>query len=300
MKFLLCFFFWPFISLAWPSGQGDIDFYLTKIQNENEISSRLDLASKLFMKSPYAPEGPLGEGEKGRFDQDPLYRFDTFDCTTYIETVISLALAHSPNDFTSIMRNIRYEDGEIDYFRRNHFPSLQWIPRNVENGLLAEINHTIVPSHQIKSVTSYINFPNWLRAHKIEKIKIPYADHFERLQRLKELQLMADHFSIQEANIEYIPIELLVNKSELLNKIPNGSIINFVRPNWDLTAAIGTHLNVSHQGFIFYKNGIPMLRHATPTDTKNVTEINLLEYLKKFVGHSTLKGVHFMSINQAW
>jgi hypothetical protein len=69
-----------------------------------------------------------------------------------------------------------------------------------------------------------------------------------------------------------------------------------VRPNWDLTESIGTHMNVSHQGLIFqFRNGT-YLRHASNSGTKKVMDIPLLDYLKKFENHPTLKGIHLMEV----
>src|SRR5690606_14309688 len=113
-------------------------------------------------------------------DQDPLYRFDTFDCTTYVETIMALAIARNVDEFEHHLDHIRYKDGEVDYLKRNHFTDLQWIPFNVENGYMLEINHQIVSPSQIKMAEAVINFPGWLKSHKLDQIVVPMATMEEK------------------------------------------------------------------------------------------------------------------------
>ncbi len=268
---------------------------LVKFQNNESVESRIDGFSKSFMEIPYDHSGPLGEGEQGRYDQDPLYRFDAFDCTTFVETVVSLARSQDVDSFENNMDIIRYENGEVDYLTRNHFPSLQWVPNNIKNGVLKEINHLVLQASETKMAEAVINLPGWLKKIKIEEIKVPLATMSERQNLLEELRALAPQYSPIIAKIEYLPISTLLAKPIVLKKIPNAAIVNFVRPNWDLTDVAGTHMNVSHQGLIFQKKDGTYLRHASTTG--KVMEVVLLEYLKKFENHPTLKGIHLMQVN---
>lgn len=269
---------------------------LDSLSSEDSITARMEQATLRFMGLPYGVGGPLGEGDDGRYDQDPLYRFDTFDCTTFVETIVSLALARNVDEFEQLMDKIRYEDSKVDYLTRNHFPSLQWIPNNIQNGLLEEMNDVVLPRTSQLVAEAVINLPGWLRKIKIDEIKVPSATSEQRLALLEELQSYANQYSPKIARINYLPISTLLKNPTLLKKIPNGSIINFVRPNWDLTESIGTHMNVSHQGLVFQIKGKTFLRHASVGAEKRVMEIELLDYLKKFDNHPTLKGVHLMKI----
>ncbi|MGE3610088.1 MAG: N-acetylmuramoyl-L-alanine amidase-like domain-containing protein [Bacteriovoracaceae bacterium] len=283
--------------LVFAGNREDVSAYLNKLSSENDLITRMDMFSKGLVGLPYGTFGPLGEGEIGRYDQDPLYRLDTFDCTTFVETVISLSLSREINEFEEHMNQIRYQNGEIDFLKRNHFPSLQWIPYNEENGLLVEINDLIVPVQSQKVAEAVINLPGWLKHIKIEEIRVPDASLEERQNLLEELHQLASSYSPVVAKLKYIPISTLLETPSLLNKIPSGSIINFVRPNWDLTETAGTHMNVSHQGFIFRKGKEIILRHASSSKDMKVIESNLFEYLKKFENHPTLKGIHLMQVN---
>ncbi|MFP5384947.1 MAG: N-acetylmuramoyl-L-alanine amidase-like domain-containing protein [Bacteriovoracia bacterium] len=270
---------------------------LTRFAVETDVTKRLDKISNIFVGLPYGKNGPLGEGPTGKYDQDPLYRFDTFDCTTYVETIMALALSRDVNEFESHLNLIRYKDGEINYLTRNHFTDLQWIPFNVEAGYLQEINHEVVGPLDIKVAEAVINFGGWLLSHKVEQIKVPLASSHEKEKLLAELHAEAAFYSPVIARVSYIEISLLVAQPGLLNKIPSGSLVNFVRPNWDLTEVAGTHQNISHQGFLFRKGKVLYLRHASTSG--KVEELPFIDYLKRFLNHSTLKGVHLMKMNQA-
>ena len=292
IKFILLFFV-TFTALA--SHREDAQVLLNRFEAFHPIEMRIDYISQGFLGLPYGKGGPLGEGPDGRYDQDPLYRFDTFDCTTFVETVISLALTQNVDAFEAKMNEIRYEDSNIDYLRRNHFPSLQWIPNNIQNGIFKEVNSLILPQSERKIVDSVINLPGWLKAIKLDEIKTPFATLEERQSLLEELHSFSGQYSPVAIQLEYLPISTLLKKPKVLSRIPHGSIINFVRPNWDLADAIGTHMNVSHQGFVIQKKSGTYLRHASTTGA--VMENALIDYLKKFENHPTLKGIHLLQLN---
>lgn len=64
---------------------------------------------------------PLGEEKQP--DTDPLIRFDAFDCSTFVDTV----LADGDKDK---LTKIRYKDGKIDILNRNHFTESDWLENN--------------------------------------------------------------------------------------------------------------------------------------------------------------------------
>jgi hypothetical protein len=270
---------------------------LQKLSQVSDKSQRLDLFSRNFLGLPYGTKGPLGEGALAKYDQDPLYRFDLFDCTTYVETIMALSLSRDVVDFEKNMDEIRYVNGEVGFLTRNHFTDLQWIPNNVRNGYLREINTEIAPVSEIKTARAMINFTGWIQSLKVENLVIPHATHEEKEKLLTELREEAKDIPSEEASVDYLPISYLVKNPSLLTRVPHGAIVNFVRPNWDLTDVAGTHQNISHQGFLFWKGKTLMLRHASSSGEKKVLEVSFLTYLKSFLNHPTLKGVHFMDMN---
>lgn len=292
LKFLPILFFVSSFAFAGP--REEAARILERHRSENSTISKLEAFSRMFVGLPYGKNGPLGEGPLGKYDQDPLYRFDTFDCTTYVETIMALAQAKDVDEFEYLLNNIRYEGGIIDYLKRNHFTDLQWIPNNIHTGQLVEKTAETFGEENIQLAQADINFPGWLKSHKVEQIILINGSMNERKERLSELHGEAVNYVIQKATVPYVSIKTLLARPELLNKVPQASLVNFVRPNWDLTEAAGTHQNISHQGLLFWKNKKLYLRHASTSG--KVEDILFLDYLKKFQNHATLKGIHLMGM----
>ena len=97
------------------------------------LADRIDAISAAFLGVPYV-DNPAGEGW-GR-DPDPLVRYDAFDCLTYVETVLALALAHRPDDVATLLTQLRYGDAPPSYEARRHFMETQWLPHAVQAGVL--------------------------------------------------------------------------------------------------------------------------------------------------------------------
>ncbi len=88
--------------------------YLYSLPASGSMSSRVEFYARVFadQKIPYMVD-PLGEGERGEFNNKPLYRFDGFDCTTFVETVIALALSRNADEFKDKINRVRYKDGIV-------------------------------------------------------------------------------------------------------------------------------------------------------------------------------------------
>jgi hypothetical protein len=271
--------------------------YLDRAAQVTELTARLETFSKMFIGLPYGAGGPLGEGAEGRYDQDPLYRFDTFDCTTYIETIVSLAISRQAGEFEQAMNNIRYENGEVDYLKRSHFTDLWWIPRNISTGLLTDITR-VLGENQVIVARANINLPGWLKKISLAQIRVPDASAAERNLLLEELRQNHQFYTVEVAEVPYVSINWILKNPAWVKKIPHGTIVNFVRPNWDLTEQYGSHQNISHQAFLFWKGNILYQRHASTSNPQEVFELPFLDYIKKFENHATLKGVHFMRVNE--
>ncbi|MCX7978595.1 MAG: DUF1460 domain-containing protein, partial [Bdellovibrionaceae bacterium] len=77
-----------------------------------------------------------------------------------------------------------------------------------------------------------------------------------------------------------------------------GAVVNIVRPNWNLREIIGTNLNISHQGFLIHRDGQFFYRHASQT-YRRVVEEPMLEYLARFRGHATVRGINLLEVLRA-
>lgn len=283
-------------SFSFAQTREDAQMYLDRGAQVSGVTPRLEAFSKMFVGLPYGVGGPLGEGPDGRYDQDPLYRFDTFDCTTFVETIVSLAHSREAQEFEVAMNNIRYENGEVDYLKRSHFTDLWWIPRNINNGLLTDITRDI-GGNQVLMARADINLPGWLKKISLAEIRVPEASPSERNALLEELRAMNRFYTIEVAEVPYVSINWILKNPSWLRNIPHGAIVNFVRPNWDLTEQYGSHQNISHQAFLFWKGNVLFQRHASSSTPATVVDVPFLDYLKRFENHATMKGVHFMRVN---
>lgn len=266
-------------------------------------SSRLEIFSRKFMGIAYMLDG-LGEGPKGKYDRDPLYRFDGFDCTTFVETATAMALSRDFNDFERQLQQLRYEHGEISYVLRNHFPSADWIPNNIASGFLEEITADVAgPDVPVLAARALVDKPSFYAKKTYEELNVPGATPEEKLRLLDEWRAEGLAFNAQDATLPYIALKDLFagHGVDVLNRIPHGAIINIVRPGWNITdpkdGSLITQMNVSHQGLAFWRNGVLYLRHASK-DAGKVSELPLADYLRRFINHATIRGFNVLKIRR--
>ena len=77
----------------------------------------------------------------------------------------------------------------------------------------------------------------------------------------------------------------------LFSQIPDSTIVEIVRPNWNLEKLIGTNLHVSHLGFVVHTEQGVMYREASSVKAK-VVDIPLIDYLQAYINSSTIKGIN--------
>lgn len=235
------------------------------------VIAKIDSISFSYMDLPYL-ESPLGEG-KG-YDSDPLYRFDGFDCTTFVETVIAQALASNKDEFVRILNSIRYKNGQVEFLSRNHFTSVDWIKNNQANHLLIDVTTRLFPGDYAVSKTV------------IDKAAWALKNHQMTSKEPRQL-----------SKLPYLPLLVILENPYLLDRISNGSIINIVRPNWQLASKIGTNLDVSHQGFAIWKSdGKLYFRHASQSRRK-ISEEPLYDYLHRASRDKTIGGINILELN---
>ncbi len=107
-----------------------IDSFLSLSTFPVFFSGRVDLFSQCFLGMPFNGEGPTGEGRYDTVDTAPIYNIRCFDCLTYVEHVLALALSDNPRAFLPNLVRLRYKDGTINYLHRNHFFVIDWLANN--------------------------------------------------------------------------------------------------------------------------------------------------------------------------
>jgi hypothetical protein len=100
-----------------------------------EISARIAAISQGLLGTRYRGHTLIGGPKTSEIF---VTREDDFDCVTFCETVLAAALSRKPDDFVPALRAIRYHDGIVTYYARNHYFH-EWCVRNVANGLCREV-----------------------------------------------------------------------------------------------------------------------------------------------------------------
>ncbi|HVJ64732.1 MAG TPA: N-acetylmuramoyl-L-alanine amidase-like domain-containing protein [Bdellovibrionota bacterium] len=253
-------------------------------QRPADLGQRVESFSSLLLGRPYLRD-PLGEGRYGTVDRDPQITLKHFDCTTYVETVLALAL--SPEGMQSeVLQNLarlRYRNGRVDYFARNHFIDADWIPNN--RWLLEDVTARLGGEAEVTTATALVDKAAWYE---------------------KNGQESPDREATREVSLPYVKLSAIfddkgaVVDDRILRRMPDVAVVNIVRPNWDRVEKIGTSLNVSHQGIVVRKaDGQIYLRHASETGESRVVEILFTEYLKGFLESPTVRGFNVLQIRNS-
>lgn len=261
------------------------------------LSARIDALSAHLLGVPYGL-GVSGEGSVDVYDQDPLWRLDRLDCTTYVETVMAAALAHGEQSFEKRLFAIRYEGARVAFLSRNHFAEADWIPNNERAGFVRDITRALFPD-LARTTTLVVSKRKWLETRGANDIEPRDREQGQRERLAAELRDQAAHFADQSVTLPYLPTLALFLKNEksgelepnleVLRRVPNGSIFNIVREGW---APGGIATGISHQGFLIQKADGLYMRHAS--QNKEVREDRIDLYFKRFLNSATIRGINVL------
>jgi hypothetical protein len=195
---------------------------------------RVERVSGLFLGKPFALS-PLGEGPTGRVDQDPIVRFDRFDCVTYVEEVMALSWHADLNHAVRDLQRVRYASGTVRYGARKHIMMAQWIPLNIAAGFVHDITR-IVGGDATESATLQLAAQDF-RSKKGGALKLAAAD--------------------QPRGSYSVPLLPLARMAGALDRVPAGTIITTIR-----RAQSQVPYRASHVGLVIIRDGKRVIRHA--------------------------------------
>lgn len=232
---------------------------------DNKAITTSDVA-KLFLGTPY---------QGGTLDRDTLervvVRFDSLDCTTFVETVTALTrcINRGRNDFNQFVKEleqIRYRNGKCNgYASRLHYLS-EWIIDNTEKGIVKEITTplAIEESRQIDFMSRN-------------------SDKYQGIQNNSILnEIKATERLLSAQPFRYIPKERVAELTP--ETIHEGDIIAIVT---DIKG-----LDFSHVGFATIVNGQIHLLHASSGAMRVIIDpLPLSDYLAKFKHHKGIRVV---------
>lgn len=235
-----------------------IEDVLTRVRNIDDINRRVVAITQEFVGVPYVgftlnipPEEQLYVNTTG------------VDCSTFVETVIALALASGKDnpgidDYLKILRSLRYRNGRIDGFpSRLHYTS-EWALDNGRRGNFKEISGDYdLSESQVKTIDFMTHNRDLYPAMKDDIVFEAIKENEKPLKNLK---------------FSYIPAAVVDKAAKSFLK--SGDIVAIV------TNKAG--LDVSHVAVLDIRDGIPYLIHASSKYKKVVNDtVPLKDYLKK-------------------
>lgn len=264
---------------------------------------RIKTISAYFFGEPYL-NGALGEGKQAPFDQEPLYRTDAFDCMTYVSTVLALTEAHNLAEFKKILLKVQYRDAQPTFVNRLHFTSVDWNVENAKNNYIRDITQTFKDAKGksiFKIAETLINKPAWYEKMTAQNLSLIHPLLSKETQkRLKALHNLSKHVHTEKSQVAYLPLTALFHpdgtpNTAIFRQIPSSSIIEIIRPNWNLEKIIGTHLNISHLGFAIRTPHGLFFREASSLEHR-VMDTPLIPYLQQYLHSPTVKGINVQLI----
>lgn len=239
---------------------------------KDSFFDKILLTSESFKNTPYTLD-PLGEG-KG-VDTDPIYRFDTFDCLTYVETVLALSIANNDNEFQDLIKKIRYENGKVSFNTRLHFQNPDWLKNNKE---------------YVENISDKLSQKILNKSASISQIKLDKQSWFKKKYNIDISS------KIQNVNLAYIPLNDFKNNiDKFSNAITSPYIFMTVISDEKQKEKIGTQVDISHTGFLINKDGTLYLRHASSKHKKVIDE-NFENYINKLLINKKFKGFSILEI----
>jgi len=141
------------VSGAWAAKAILVERLIQEASGLPSVSERIDFISRKLLGIRYQANTLIG-GPK--HPEKFVVRDDAFDCVTFCEVVLAAAIARDMTEFETSLRRIRYDHGNVQYDRRNHYFA-DWCKRNIENGICRPVK--IEPSIVIdKTLTWHREF----------------------------------------------------------------------------------------------------------------------------------------------
>ncbi len=223
--------------------------------NENFGATIVDIG-KTFLGTAYVAKTlEIGNTES------LVINLQGLDCTTFVENVLAFSqlLKNKKidfDDFTKTLETIRYKDGKLNgYASRLHYFT-EWIADNEKKGLIKDITSEVGGIE----ITKEINF---MSTHRD---LYPFLKDNENFQKIQ-----ASEGFLNNQSICILPQDRIATNEHLLK---SGDIIA-------LSTTI-KGLDVTHTGILTReKDGRIHLLHASTTGQVEVSQLPLVDYLKK-------------------
>jgi hypothetical protein len=216
------------------------------------LPQRLEKITAAWLGRPYL-DGPLGEA--GGVDPDPVTRYDAFDCVTFVEEALALALGNDSVDVARVRRSLRYRDGgPATYLNRRHFMLAEWIPGNVADGWFRDVTPDLPGAVQLTHTVTGATWSGWAR---------------RSLFSLPDSRL-----PVGTIEFHHLPLQAFRDNPALIDELPVGAVIFTQR-------VLAPHLPIAitHVGLTVPAQ-VPTVRHATKIGKDEVKDHRLDWYIR--------------------
>ena len=217
-----------------------------EVTQDITLGERIAKSSQLMLGLPYLFDAI---GEEQLPDEDPLFRYDGYDCLTFVEQTLALSLAKDSVDFEDIVLSMRYRSGP-SYVSRNHFMLSQWIPNVLEKEYFEDVTRSIGSTRTVQKTLIQRNWDRWKGRHRYH--------------------LQPEDYPKGDFILQVVPIDVLIFS---MDNLQTGDLLIVVRENNPYNPILITHLGW------YIEAEIPTLRHATKMGSGGVRDDSLIWYL---------------------
>ncbi|MCB1053274.1 MAG: DUF1460 domain-containing protein [Acidobacteria bacterium] len=214
----------------------------------------------------------LGEFPYELYDPQPLYSLQKSDCVVFAEHTYAMALSRDWPSFFQTLQAIRYHNGEISVFTRNHYTEADW---NVNNQwLVQDITHELAPQ--------YVQ---------------PFSMEIDRQRFFKTRYGLDREIPKQLVDLEYLPYDKV---ESIKTQLQPGDFVNVIVGKKD------DHLWATHVGLVAF--GPDGTLHFLHSAKPQVREEPFSAFIQRYLDNQaerlekdlpTLRGFKFLRLVDA-
>jgi len=120
-----------------------VDTLLHKASALSKTKDKINLLSRQFLNIPYKENSLAGSQNKPEIF---VINLEAVDCFTLIDNVEAMRLSKSFDEFKDCLRDIRYQDGVVNFENRNHF-FINW--REYNSDFVEDVTSKVGLSEQV-------------------------------------------------------------------------------------------------------------------------------------------------------
>jgi hypothetical protein len=243
--------------------ESQVDLVLRDLhRSQPDFRQRIVTLARRNLRQPYSMY-LLGEAPFETFDDEPVYCLARSDCLVFTEHTVAMALTDNFRDFVRLLQRIRYKDGHVSVFTRNHYTEADW---NINNAWLCEDLTERLGGDAVKRYPTAVNRSKFF--HDRYKLKLE------------------ERYPVQRLEVSYIPLDAIHGVADRLR---DGDIVNFVY------GGKSGGMWVGHVGLVAVEpgRGVTFIHSQEPA----VKQQTIDELITQYAAEGKLKGFKILRIH---